>query len=338
MVTNKVELPRTLFGSIRTQYQSIVEDLLARDQPEDKTLSEFKARHSFGAFLCRHHDCSRAAIGFNTDELRQKHEATHVPQFRCTGVACGFSGWTFKTRTALNKHATTYHGEISIPSSLTGITRRPRQDRPLFVLKMPPLVSQTRVSPEERDQVQGQTASNQQPQPYEMLFNKDLGKPDPFEHFDFEQFLVQDQSASNRQSQPYEMPFNKDLGNPDLLEHFDFEQFLRSNDSGDFSFESSAFQSTDDPFLNQLAHGIDHGSKLERREEKRTVNETMSKVGKKAEGIVACKYCKKPFSESAVTSHAPLCLEKKRKKTKAKVAKARDAKAREAMRMESSKS
>lgn len=39
------------------------------------------------------------------------------------------------------------------------------------------------------------------------------------------------------------MPFNSDIGNPDLLEHFDFEQFLQSNDSGDFSFDASAFES-----------------------------------------------------------------------------------------------
>lgn len=141
-----------------------MEGLLARDQPEDTALSVFKARHGSGAFLCRHRGCVRAATGFDTDELRQKHEVGHAPQFQCTEAACVLPGLSYKTRTALTKHSAKYHGEISIPSSLTGISRRPRptQDKSLFVLRAPRSVAQPQVSPMERVSAQEQAAISQQ--------------------------------------------------------------------------------------------------------------------------------------------------------------------------------
>lgn len=120
------------------QYQNFVEKIMGSEQVADKSASDFKARHSTGAFLCRYRNCTRAAQGFNTLELRKIHEESHAPRFLCTEAACGLSGWPFHTRAALKNHATRYHDEertASIPDSLSGTLRRSLQNRPFFTLK-----------------------------------------------------------------------------------------------------------------------------------------------------------------------------------------------------------
>lgn len=129
-----------LFTDIRARYQSIVEHLLAIEDPNDGILSNFKARHKSGAFLCRHLSCPRSAIGFDSAELWKQHEDSHAPRFQCTDVACGFTGWTFKSRAALNKHTARYHVEekyISIPESLAASSRHSQKYKPPFRLNNP---------------------------------------------------------------------------------------------------------------------------------------------------------------------------------------------------------
>lgn len=47
-------LDQNLFTDIRARYQSIVEDLLAIEDPNDANLKTFQARHGSGAFFCRY--------------------------------------------------------------------------------------------------------------------------------------------------------------------------------------------------------------------------------------------------------------------------------------------
>ena len=125
---------------IRTRYMSIVEDILESEPAAGVTqaiLDDFKAKHRSGAFFCRHRRCPRAAQGYNTPELRQKHEESHVPKFQCTEVACGFFGWPFNTQAAFKKHTIQYHDEeriASIPDSLATVQCRAHKDRSLFTL------------------------------------------------------------------------------------------------------------------------------------------------------------------------------------------------------------
>lgn len=110
----------TLLSSMRVNYQGIVEDLMEIEDPTDSPLCHFQARHVSGAFLCRYRSCPRATQGFGSSKLRQNHEYSHT-QFRCTLIACGFFGRTFKTRAAMNKHARQYHDEgdnVSVPDFL----------------------------------------------------------------------------------------------------------------------------------------------------------------------------------------------------------------------------
>jgi hypothetical protein len=133
-------LDQNLFTDIRARYQSIVEDLLAIENPNDANLRTFQARHESGAFFCRYPNCPRSTIGFDSVELRKHHEDGHAPRFQCIDAACGFNGWTFKNREALDKHTSCYHEEekiISIPESLGAWPRHSRRDRPLFRLNDP---------------------------------------------------------------------------------------------------------------------------------------------------------------------------------------------------------
>ena len=104
----------------------------------DATPNDFATRHGWEPYLCRYRDCPRAIQGFNSSVLRQEHENSHAPRFRCNHVACEVLGSDLASRTALNKHNKKYHDGNSlaaIPTSLRKASVRPQHDRPRFLLK-----------------------------------------------------------------------------------------------------------------------------------------------------------------------------------------------------------
>ena len=108
---------------------------MERDEPNNTTLSAFILRQASGAFLCRYRNCSRAAQGFRTAELREKHEESHGRRFQCAHTPCGFFGMTFNSRAAMKKHAAQYHDEedtASVPNTLIRKPRASHEDRSLF--------------------------------------------------------------------------------------------------------------------------------------------------------------------------------------------------------------
>lgn len=108
---------------------------MERDEPNNTTLSAFILRQASGAFLCRYRNCPRAAQGFRTAELREKHEESHGPRFQCAHAPCGFFGMTFNSRAAIKKHAAQYHDEENTATVPNTLIRKPRalhQDRSLF--------------------------------------------------------------------------------------------------------------------------------------------------------------------------------------------------------------
>ena len=119
---------------------NIVGDILESEPVAGVTeaiLDDFKAKYCSGAFFCRHRKCPRATQGYNTPELRQMDEESHIPNFQCTEVACGFFGWPLNTQAAFKKHIIQYHDEeriASIPDSLANVQCRSRKDRSLFAL------------------------------------------------------------------------------------------------------------------------------------------------------------------------------------------------------------
>ena len=127
----------TLFSSIWARYQRTLE-LLQHNGLDDAASGDFAARHHSGSYLCRYRSCPRATQGFSSWDLRQKHESSHAPRFRCTDPACGFFGRALKSHVTMNKHTIKYHRDDSlttIPTSLRKASTRPQQDRPRFSLK-----------------------------------------------------------------------------------------------------------------------------------------------------------------------------------------------------------
>ena len=121
-----------IFSHIRERYQSIVEELMETEEPNNQILSAFILRQASGAFLCRYRGCPRAAQGFHTSEIREKHEESHRPRFQCAHATCGLFGTTFNSRAALKKHAARYHDEDNTASVPNSLTRKPYEDRTLF--------------------------------------------------------------------------------------------------------------------------------------------------------------------------------------------------------------
>lgn len=110
---------------------------MERDEPNNTTLSAFILRQASGAFLCRYRNCPRAAQGFRTAELREKHEKSHGPRFQCAHAPCGFFGLTFNSRAAIKKHAAQYHDEENTTTVPNTLIRKPRalhEDRSLFAI------------------------------------------------------------------------------------------------------------------------------------------------------------------------------------------------------------
>ena len=117
--------------------------------PNDATLNEFATRHGSGPYLCRYRGCPRATQGFNSPDLRQEHENSHTPLFRCNDAACEVLGKSLKSRAAMNKHNKKYHDDnslVTIPTSLRTGSARPQQDRLRFLLREPSSNSRKRSS------------------------------------------------------------------------------------------------------------------------------------------------------------------------------------------------
>lgn len=89
-------------------YQRTVQSLLAASHfpgfsPEE--LDRFKIEHRTTVFTCRTPLCPRATSGFETQELRDEHEATHSPLFKCTNAGCQYP--PFVSFRALKNHQPT---------------------------------------------------------------------------------------------------------------------------------------------------------------------------------------------------------------------------------------
>ena len=97
-------------------------------------------RYGSGLYLCRYRGCPCAIQGFNSPNLRQEHEDSHAPLFRCNDAECEAPVKCFKSRAAMNKHNKKYHDDKSlatIPTSLHTGSARPQQDRLRFLLREP---------------------------------------------------------------------------------------------------------------------------------------------------------------------------------------------------------
>ena len=136
----------SFFSAARKSYQSILEEVMQRQDHTDVVLCSFQHNHKTGLFLCRTRDCPRSLQGFDKKSLREEHENSHRRRFRCIDPECSFSP-AFSTRANLKAHHEKYHvkdGVASIPDSFTAPTGESAGER--YAMQRTPERSAVEVS------------------------------------------------------------------------------------------------------------------------------------------------------------------------------------------------
>ncbi|KIL88700.1 hypothetical protein FAVG1_07948 [Fusarium avenaceum] len=91
-------------------YQEVVKSLLAQNYHPELSTDEFelfKVHFGATAYTCQLTSCSRATIGFETEELLKEHEKRHIKWFQCTVPECQFP--SFVSARALKSHMKKHH-------------------------------------------------------------------------------------------------------------------------------------------------------------------------------------------------------------------------------------
>lgn len=97
-------------SKILVSYQEVVRSLLDQNHHPELSADEFELfKIHFGAtaYTCQLTSCSRATIGFETEELLKEHEKCHIRWFQCTVPGCQFP--SFVSARALKSHTRNYH-------------------------------------------------------------------------------------------------------------------------------------------------------------------------------------------------------------------------------------
>ena len=96
-------------SDLLASYQEVVKSLIGQTFHAGLSASEleyFRAHLGTSAFTCRLTACSRATIGFLTENMLREHERSHINWLRCTAPGCQypprFSPRTLKVH--MNKH------------------------------------------------------------------------------------------------------------------------------------------------------------------------------------------------------------------------------------------
>jgi hypothetical protein len=91
-------------------YQATIKSLLVIQDFPGVTLEEldlFKREFRTSAYTCRFPSCPRATTGFDTNEIRLEHEATHTQRLRCLHPGCQYPPFT--SARALKNHEIKCH-------------------------------------------------------------------------------------------------------------------------------------------------------------------------------------------------------------------------------------
>ncbi|PSN67186.1 hypothetical protein BS50DRAFT_384791 [Corynespora cassiicola Philippines] len=178
-------------STMLNSYQKAVELLLNQDSCPGVSAEEleiFKRHFKISAYTCRLRSCPRTTIGFETDQLRREHEATHAEGFRCSIPHCQFP--VFRSEKALNVHINKYHS-TQLPRTTIRRPNRPGEARQITN------PAQKGPAKEESSMIGKET--------YNLRYDTGFGVSDPIVPFDLENFNVE-YSA---------------------LEYSDFEKFLQ---------------------------------------------------------------------------------------------------------------
>jgi hypothetical protein len=98
---------------VLANYQASIKSLLLIQDFSGVTLEElelFKREFRTSAYTCRFPLCPRATAGFDTNELRLEHEATHTQRLRCLYPGCQYP--PFMSARALKNHEIKCHETV----------------------------------------------------------------------------------------------------------------------------------------------------------------------------------------------------------------------------------
>jgi hypothetical protein len=118
-------------SKILASYQEVVKSLVGQKYHSELSTDEFelfKVHFGATAYTCQLTSCSRATIGFETEELLKEHEKCHIRWFQCTVPECQFP--SFVSARALKSHTRKHH---TVTVTVKAI-RRPRTgiDTPIW--------------------------------------------------------------------------------------------------------------------------------------------------------------------------------------------------------------
>ncbi|KAM0267836.1 hypothetical protein ACHAPA_005433 [Fusarium lateritium] len=97
-------------SNMLASYQEVVKSLLDQNYHSELSTEEFalfKVHFGATAYTCQLTSCSRATIGFETEELLKEHEKRHVRWFQCAVSECQFP--SFLSARALKNHTRKHH-------------------------------------------------------------------------------------------------------------------------------------------------------------------------------------------------------------------------------------
>jgi hypothetical protein len=115
---------------VLANYQATIKSLLLiQDFPgvTPEELELFKREFRTSAYTCRLPSCPRATAGFDTNELRLDHEATHTQRLQCLYPGCQYPPFT-STR-ALKNHENKCHQTVQGRKSIRRVEAWPQHNR-----------------------------------------------------------------------------------------------------------------------------------------------------------------------------------------------------------------
>lgn len=112
----------TWLTDIDLRHEVFTEKLLGNLDPavacclEPSTLKAFRDLHVDRTFSCRYQSCPTSLNKFPSQDLRDKHEISHVKRFRCKEENCFMRNRGFRNNRELTLHLQQYHPPPKFPA------------------------------------------------------------------------------------------------------------------------------------------------------------------------------------------------------------------------------
>ncbi|KAH7092298.1 hypothetical protein FB567DRAFT_235606 [Paraphoma chrysanthemicola] len=102
----------TLFSRLAIEFERIRVHLLSHqtvDSVSPSSLLAFQKSYASITLRCRFPNCLKASEGFSSEQLRDRHEISHVQRIYCRVESCQYHRIGFMTKTGYDKHDRNFH-------------------------------------------------------------------------------------------------------------------------------------------------------------------------------------------------------------------------------------